>query len=570
MKKRNIGKTAVLAAAVAALGLAGYAQADQDHIVTFIPNAVGTAGASLGGFGYEPTTDKAYTFSFGASPGGQLRIIDNASTAPTLNNTAVFLSEWILFLKNGDPNNGGGSTVSPGGLVLSPDGTKAVLTDGSAAITVGGVRANSLTQRLYTYNLGVVPRPAPDPLPTPPPYYDGRDVFTSLVTQREMADAVGLATPETNTASINLARQPSWSSDSDTVYYCDTSTTYGGIWKVKTSVGTPERILINSSINTEPAVVSLSPTVDRIFFRTPGTIGVSYIDHDKATNTTGALTEFISLSTLQNFLETTATTIDVPTITADPAGNFYFTVNGGTGTEQRRAQLMYDTSGRLVKISSYAERQDEFDNNSPNSLALRAMTRTGTYTGPGGTFNLTQLLYAEQSGTTSSVVAGVWVFKPGDFNRDNVVNQADIALFKSALNLRGVATTDVSQFKYDLNANAAADSGTGAVRDAIIDWKDVKILQQFYAFPDGDANMDKTVGFSDLLVLSQNYGQGGKRWTAGDFTGDDTVNFADLLVLSQNYNVTFPADQVGGAAVPEPGTLGLLALGAVGLLRRRR
>ncbi len=48
---------------------------------------------------------------------------------------------------------------------------------------------------------------------------------------------------------------------------------YGGIWKVKASVGTPERILVTSDINTEPAVISLSPTVDRIFFRTPRSVG---------------------------------------------------------------------------------------------------------------------------------------------------------------------------------------------------------------------------------------------------------------------------------------------------------
>lgn len=54
----------------------------------------------------------------------------------------------------------------------------------------------------------------------------------------------------------------------------------------------------------------------------------------------------------------------------------------------------------------------------------------------------------------------------------------------------------------------------------------------------GDANLDRTVDFNDLVALAQNYGTTGKSWSQGDFTysGDGAVNFSDLVILAQNYN----------------------------------
>ena len=51
----------------------------------------------------------------------------------------------------------------------------------------------------------------------------------------------------------------------------------------------------------------------------------------------------------------------------------------------------------------------------------------------------------------------------------------------------------------------------------------------------GDANLDGTVNFTDLLLVAQHYGQTGANWDQGDFTGDASVGFPDLLALAQNY-----------------------------------
>ena len=52
---------------------------------------------------------------------------------------------------------------------------------------------------------------------------------------------------------------------------------------------------------------------------------------------------------------------------------------------------------------------------------------------------------------------------------------------------------------------------------------------------------------------------------AGDLTGEGAVDGADLSLMAANW--LFSA---GGAAVPEPMTLGPIALGGLALIRRRR
>ena len=106
----------------------------------------------------------------------------------------------------------------------------------------------------------------------------------------------------------------------------------------------------------------------------------------------------------------------------------------------------------------------------------------------------------------------------------------------------------------------------------------------------GDANDSGTVDFADFVILSQNFGKAGG-WSQANFLGDPTVDFNDFVVLSQNFGKSItslggPADfssltpdqlaqfQAFGSSfaesVPEPASLMLLSLGAMGLLARRR
>jgi autotransporter-associated beta strand protein len=101
----------------------------------------------------------------------------------------------------------------------------------------------------------------------------------------------------------------------------------------------------------------------------------------------------------------------------------------------------------------------------------------------------------------------------------------------------------------------------------------------------GDATLDGTVNFDDLLSLAKNYNSSGAAVTyaQGDFDYNDTVNFDDLLVLAKNYNQALPAASLAQfspafqadvaaafAQVPEPATAGVLAAGCIGLMVRRR
>ena len=100
----------------------------------------------------------------------------------------------------------------------------------------------------------------------------------------------------------------------------------------------------------------------------------------------------------------------------------------------------------------------------------------------------------------------------------------------------------------------------------------------------GDANLDRTVNFADLLALAKSYNRAGD-WADGDSNYDGVVNFVDLLALAKNYNRAVPGEPIPGAAagfegdlaaafarVPEP-SVGVAAVAAgvvLGLGRRRR
>ena len=126
---------------------------------------------------------------------------------------------------------------------------------------------------------------------------------------------------------------------------------------------------------------------------------------------------------------------------------------------------------------------------------------------------------------------------------------------------------------YDAYLDASTDGGTTWAYNNNQDM--VASLQMVLP---GDASDDGFVDVGDLGILGYNYGTlTGMTWTEADFNGDGAVDVGDLGVLGSHYGEswqpTFPpvgGAAVGGMVVPEPATLGLLALGAMALIRRRK
>ena len=84
----------------------------------------------------------------------------------------------------------------------------------------------------------------------------------------------------------------------------------------------------------------------------------------------------------------------------------------------------------------------------------------------------------------------------------------------------------------------------------------------------GDANLDGTTGIADFSRLAANFNQPGG-WSNGDFNYDGQTAIADFSLLAANFNLSAGGVVSRPGAVPEPATLGLVALGGLALLGRR-
>jgi autotransporter-associated beta strand protein len=101
----------------------------------------------------------------------------------------------------------------------------------------------------------------------------------------------------------------------------------------------------------------------------------------------------------------------------------------------------------------------------------------------------------------------------------------------------------------------------------------------------GDANLDGTVNSEDFTPFSNNLNESGRSWDQGDFNYDGTVNSEDFTPFSHDLNesaslaasesgtLLSPLIGAGGISltnVPEPASTGLLTIGALSVLARRR
>jgi hypothetical protein len=137
--------------------------------------------------------------------------------------------------------------------------------------------------------------------------------------------------------------------------------------------------------------------------------------------------------------------------------------------------------------------------------------------------------------------------------------------------LGGAGTTGIT-------ANTATGTMLGIVDDGALPVADRITLLSGMTVPNpatsvlvkytwfGDANLDGKVNSSDYILIDSGFTSGGTKtgWLFGDFNYSGSINSSDYILIDTGFT------NQNNVVLPEPTTLGLLGLGAMGMLRRRR
>jgi len=187
-----------------------------------------------------------------------------------------------------------------------------------------------------------------------------------------------------------------------------------------------------------------------------------------------------------------------------------------------------------------------------------------------GTIDITNnamVLQGANIGTINAEVA--LAYANGNWNGTNasggVITSSTAAADTTHLTAVGVAT------------NLTSFEGSNVSNSAVL------VKYTYY----GDANLSGTVDGSDYSLIDSGYLTGATGWQNGDFNYDGVIDGSDYTLIDNAFNTqgaqvagllaspsAIATDQIAGgsgtSAVPEPASLGLLGIGAAGLLGRRK
>ncbi len=161
----------------------------------------------------------------------------------------------------------------------------------------------------------------------------------------------------------------------------------------------------------------------------------------------------------------------------------------------------------------------------------------------------------------------------------SIANQLQAGFNGGALN----ASTGITTSNVQSNHLTALGYGPGGGTFDGVSTSASDLLIKYTYF--GDATLDGAVNSADYARIDAGFLANGPLtgWSNGDFNYDGVINGSDYTLIDNAFNtqgaaftaeVASPTAQVAGAigasAVPEPTSVGLLLLGAAGLLGRRR
>lgn len=139
----------------------------------------------------------------------------------------------------------------------------------------------------------------------------------------------------------------------------------------------------------------------------------------------------------------------------------------------------------------------------------------------------------------------------GDLDGNGVLDVADVDLIGNAI-AKGII----------LNNNSEEYGNRILSRDDLDD------LLSRAGKLNGDIDFNGDVGFSDFLVLAENYGAEGDtvKWSLGDLDVNLVIGFPDFLILAENFGKGVEA----ASSVPEPSAATLMLFGVMLVGRRSR